>query len=851
MTPLKQIILGLTALLAVVLVVCVLVINHLDLDRYKHRIEQMVFDKTNRQLQIDGPVNVRVFPWVGLRLQDVTFGNAAGFSDNEFASAQSSELQLELLPLLVGKLKVKKLELQNLSLHLRRDADGKTNWDDLMSNTAVVETESDGDVVQEVEAGTPLIAALSIGGLHIVDSDFSYTDAREDSQFSLHQFNLSTGTILLSEPFGFESQFDFVSSDGAGIASEINASGELALNLADNIYRLQNLQLATNNRGGALLLDQLPVNLEGDIVARLNDQTVDFNMTAGSVLGVPVTGEVQIDEGKGWLTGTLTSADFDVIDLLQQSGHLVRDQKYNSDRLQMGKANLRMTFFKQDDELNIRNIESRLGDIDIKGDVQINNLSGSSVLSGRFETGDFNPATWLPLFDLPVPAKPVMQNARIATSVRKSGQLLAFNQLDLQLDESSITGDIEVSDINADVPPLNFAIAIDQINLDRYLPLDAEVRAIENDDTSEPDATGSNTESGADAGAVTDLPVPLLREISLSGEVAVGQLTVAGVTAQSAVIPVRAKAGKLEIAEAKAELYQGSFHSSVSLDVQSEEPLLTVTSNLNGVSAEPFLKDFLHGEAPLTGTANINVDLLSRGGNGQQLLERANGAVSARLTDGVVNGIDISSELQRAGNILFNRDEDVLPDTAFSELSVSAVLADGVMQSDDLVVESPLLSLSGEGGVNLAKESIDYLLHVRVSDTQDNESAGLLRDMAGIELSLPVRGSFSDLSVDFARLLRQAFETGLVEQIKDRLLDRQTSETTTRIEAEKAALRERLEKEQEEATALIREKKQQVEKDVEVQTQSLEKKLEQKKEALKEKLEENLIKGLGDLLGEQ
>jgi len=66
MTPLKRIISGIIALLAIILLVCVVAINQFDLSRYKHRIEQLVFDKSGRQMQINGPVNASVFPWMGV-----------------------------------------------------------------------------------------------------------------------------------------------------------------------------------------------------------------------------------------------------------------------------------------------------------------------------------------------------------------------------------------------------------------------------------------------------------------------------------------------------------------------------------------------------------------------------------------------------------------------------------------------------------------------------------------------------------------------------------------------------------------------------------------------------------------
>jgi len=382
-----------------------------------------------------------------------------------------------------SNLEIKSLKLEGLSLNLRRDADGKTNWDDLFSNTAVVETESDGNVVQEVEAGAPVVAALSVGGLHIVDSNFSYSDDRDDSHFALNDFNLSTGTIVLSEPFDFESQYNFVSGDDAGFVSAVSASGELALNLADNVYHLQQLELSTVNVGGTLAVEQLPVTIEGDLVVRLNEQTVDFTMSGGSVLGVPVSGEIQIDglQEKGWLTGTLASGEFNI--------NKVREQ-LNLDPLAL-------------------------------------------VLSGEFETRTFNPAPWARYFGLPVGN--AMHTGRIASSVRQSGQLLAFNQLNLQLDDSQITGDIEIADINAAVPPVNFALAVDQIDFDRYLATEDGKAPVETDVTE------------ISPSVHTVIPVQLLRELTLSGEVTVDQLTVAGVTAQNAVLPILAGDGKIEL----------------------------------------------------------------------------------------------------------------------------------------------------------------------------------------------------------------------------------------------------------------------------------------------------------------
>ena len=160
--------------------------------------DRFVFEKTGRHLQINGSVNMQVVPWPGLSMRDVVMGNASEFDDAEFARVSSSELQLEVLPLLVGSVKIKSVTLQGLSLKLQRAADGKTNWDDLMATTSVVAAETDSDVVQEVEAGAPVIAALAAGGVKVRDANISYVDERDSSYFTLNDLNLDTCLLYTS-----------------------------------------------------------------------------------------------------------------------------------------------------------------------------------------------------------------------------------------------------------------------------------------------------------------------------------------------------------------------------------------------------------------------------------------------------------------------------------------------------------------------------------------------------------------------------------------------------------------------------------------------------------------------------
>jgi AsmA protein len=59
-------------------VIVPLVVNPND---YKDRIVAVVEKQTGRQLKIQGDIDVSLFPWLGVKIEAVELGNAAGFEN--------------------------------------------------------------------------------------------------------------------------------------------------------------------------------------------------------------------------------------------------------------------------------------------------------------------------------------------------------------------------------------------------------------------------------------------------------------------------------------------------------------------------------------------------------------------------------------------------------------------------------------------------------------------------------------------------------------------------------------------------------------------------------------------------
>ncbi|OED39256.1 hypothetical protein AB833_17185 [Chromatiales bacterium (ex Bugula neritina AB1)] len=844
MKLLKRLLLGLIAVVALVVIAGAVLINTIDLNRHKDRIQQVVLDKTGRELQINGEISASFFPWIGLSLNDVSFANALNFAGADFAKVSSSDLRVQVLPLLTGTINVNLVELHGLELTLQKDSDGKTNWDDLMSTTAVVETNNGtDDVVQEVEAGAPVIAALSVGGLVVSDARVLWSDQQAGNEVVLESFNLQTGAIRLAEPFEFETDFTF-SSDSAGVAADVTVSGSITANPADNVYQLSGLQLKTNASGSGLPLERLEASVSGELIADLDAQTFDVTGLQIEAVDIPIRAEIH---GTGLLGepnifGNIKSDPFDVAKLLSE---LKIELPPSFDQSLLTDAIIGAEFQQSGEQLLVKEFVAGTSGIRLNGDMQLTNLSRSPVLSGTISSDNFNPGPWAASFGVEPADKQVLQQAKISAAVRQSGQLLSLNNIDIDLDDFKLQGNIEVTDINAAVPALKFALAGSEIDLDQYLPAATE------------EVPAAEESAPADTGATAAplFPVDLLRELNIDGEVTLARLKAAGITVTDIALPIVAEQGRLELTEARAALYSGTVFSSLALDVAADEPRLTLSTNLNGVQAEPLLVDVLQDKAPLSGAAILSIDLLSRGNTIDDLLGRSSGAINTRFTDGALNGINIAHEIRKARAFIGGQQLSAVESelkTDFTELSISAEIENGVLHSDDLAFKSPLLRLSGEGAVSLVEQSVDYLLQVLVSATSEGQGGKELTELNGLKLPVPIRGKFNDLSTDFTGVLIAGLKSDFANQLrsrKDALIEKQKAIAAERLKQKEDELKARLQAEREAAEAKAQERRKILAEKARAKQIELEEQIEAEKSALKDKLENKLKKGLSDLLG--
>ena len=724
--------------LAIILVALVLVLGIgigalvylVDWNDQKERIQGLVKTHTGRDLVIAGDLDPSVFPWAGISIGEISLSNADGFGDLPFAKMGSADVKVELLPLLRRTVNIRTVELSGLELDLQRNAEGITNWDDLIATTSTrtttEEEAGDAEVTTEVEGNTATIAALAVGGIDISNATVRWTDAQAGLDAQLSDFDLKTGTIELAKPFSLETNFS-VASNSLDLAADIDGSGEVMIDLESQTYSLSGFTLNTDAKGPSFPGGALEASLGANVVAALGEQSVSVDELTLNALGMA-----------------------------------------------------------------------------LKGQVDVTGLDAEPTVVGNLASDEFSPREMFEMLGIEAPVtadEAALTRASLGLSFTATPASVAMTDIAIALDDTNLTGTASVPSLEGAVPPLRFDLALDAINLDRYLPPksegEAEERAEEGGDA--PAAEPS------DPDAPIVLPTEMLQALDVDGTFTAGELIVSNLSTTDIVIPVKASGGKVGVDGVTASLYQGAISATANLDVSGGTPRYAAAADLADIQAEPLLGDLLQKDSFLSGGGNFGLDITTSGDTVNALKAGLDGNFSSAFTDGSINGINLGYQLRRAKAALTLQTlsaDEAEAKTDFSSLSVSGVFDNGVMTSNDLDMRAPLLRLDGAGTVALPAEKIDYVLGLLVTGTIEGQGGDDAEDLSGLDLDVGIDATFTELAEDPVKVLLSGLSSSYTSALQgnakaaaEAKAEALKAEAQEALDAKEAELKEKLESE--------------------------------------------------------
>lgn len=419
------------------------------------------------------------------------------------------------------------------------------------------------------------------------------------------------------------------------------------------------------------------------------------------------------------------------------------------------------------------------------------NLSGKGLaggqpsFSGTLKTETFSPRSVAERLAIALPDSSddkVLQSASADMRFEASTSSARIPQITVKLDDTTAQGNAGVTDFGSQ--RIVFDLALDALNVDRYLPEQAQVK----------ETTGEDAPEGS-SGSINDMviPVEMLEGLNAKGTLTIGELVAQGMTMRNVKLAIDAPVGQAKVQNLTADMYGGTVNLESRI-TPGATPRYDTRLKVASVAGGDMVSDFI-GRDLLQGLANMELDLRSSGRTVGDIRRALDGAINIRLSDGAVKGFDIARTLRTAYAQFKGQTVDAAQgpvQTDFASLMASATIEDGVLRLQSLDGRNPLFRLLGDGTINLVSEELNVLARPSIVKTLEGQGGAELAELAGIEIPIRVSGGWSNPRVRLD--LKQALQQQATEEVRERV-DERKDELREKARKEEQRLQEKLNKE--------------------------------------------------------
>jgi AsmA protein len=791
---------------------------------YKQQIIDLVKEKKDRTLTLDGDIKLSFWPKLGADLGKISISEHQ--SDKEFASVNSVKVALAVMPLLKKELVVDTIYVNGAKAVIIKHKDGTTNFDDLLSKD---ESES-----QDIK--------FNIEGVNVSDSQLTYISEADDATYSISKFNMQAGQVALATPFDLDTNFNLVANkpeinadvaikgnffadpetqhyiikkldshiqgdvmNGKGVdliaTGNIDAKAEAMEMIVDNL----NL-VASGNFDGAKNL----INIDAPSINVLKDQVnsdkvtislaqtkadadLKLNLVLANMKGNPkaiessgISGDISQVQGKRTVSGKFSSPFTGNIEsLIFDIPKLVGNLDIKDPTLPNGEAKGTFNLSAHTDikneiaksKFNLAVYDTQLnGDVAVSGfkkqnitfnlnadKLDLNKLIGKPSATASSKTDSKSkPADMSALSNMTVDGK-VNIGSIIYDKYHVSGLNVGIKANGEKLALSGLNVKFDDSQIKGAISISQFAKPLYTFDLDiDQLNLDRYITQSDKSTKTETKTTGNET-----------LDLSALKALNANGSIRIGKLNYGKTKASNVRIDLKADNGIATLAPLSANLYQGSMSGALKVDARST-PNITFQQSMKGVSIGPLLADTINNDM-LSGTGTVNVDINTQGNTINTLKKSLMGNASLSLTDGAIKGIDIAGSIRDLKNkVSLNAknaaDADKTKKTDFSELTATFDIKNGVAHNEDLAMKAPILRLAkgdSKGDIDIGNEKINYLAKPTIVKSLKGQGGADLDQLSGIPIPIKITGSFTSpkYGMDLAAVTTGLAKSKLLEKV--------------------------------------------------------------------------------------
>lgn len=778
----KRILIGLVVLVVVAVVGLAIFLLTFDPNAYKYKLEELVQERYHRTLTIDGEIELSLFPRIGLSVQGVSLSEPN--SPDIFASIESTRLAVAVWPLLSNSFVVDHVAISGFKARVVRGKDGQFNFSNLVGGASATTTAPSNPAEALVGAAQTAAQAITSGtlpasrnnmqidiaGLDLKDGEVQLQDEISGMAVAVTKINANTGRVTFNQPFDVRLT---ARVEGGNPRVDANLTGQALLTLDPSAkrYAAQKLDLRMDGK--------LP-GAEAKSLAVRGNLAFNGQKSALDVAGLEVVFQGDITDPAARATGVEASVAMPKLSIdphksqLQIEKLAVRAKGGSADgpfelavdapALNISPASAtgealtgRVRVSGLDASFGLNGISGNAAELDIKeAKVDSTSKNGDRVVKLNFAS----PLT-LNLLQRSGGLAALRGDVNITDPGLPKGslQIPVIGSLNVDLLKDQATSKINAVleggkfDLSADItklsssPAVNFALAVDTLDLDKLVPPVVAAPAKPPADGKKDDSKPAQPAAPA-APADDTIDLSALIGPSVNGTLKVGKLVMRGLKADDVAAAVKLDKGKLDISSLTAGLYGGKLAGALSVDAAQGNQLATKMS-LAGISIEPLLMD-LAKQNVLSGTGSLALDLKTAGANAYAMKSGLGGTVQVRLRDGAVKGINLTQTLRelKAAFTAESQNETVPADTSkqteFSEMDADLAFTKGVAAVKRLNVVSPLLRVTqgDPATIDFVKNELDLVARARVVNPAASDEGKELIDLKDVTIPMHVKGPF-------------------------------------------------------------------------------------------------------------
>ncbi|WP_279152468.1 AsmA family protein [Photobacterium iliopiscarium] len=275
----KKILYILLGLILLVVIGIGALVTFVNPNQFKPLLTEQVKKMTGRDLIINGDINWRFFPTLGLSVGETEFRNPKGFAEPNLVQFKQADLSVSVLPLLSQHLDIGEMRLDGAHVFVQTLANGHTNLDGLMAKKAEVKTTTTENTITNHDQKAPW--KVSVAGIKLVNAS---ADIRNDQTKMVAQLNHINFTLDSFQPQTWTKATFNV--QGNVNALTFSAQGSTDINLAAD-YKNVNLKALSATmsmtdgnieiKNAALGLDQFTLDQWSNVTFSVDGKVPNLN----------------------------------------------------------------------------------------------------------------------------------------------------------------------------------------------------------------------------------------------------------------------------------------------------------------------------------------------------------------------------------------------------------------------------------------------------------------------------------------------------------------------------------------------------------------------------------------------